>query len=433
TWATDGKTRRHDFIISGNGYYSVGRTYGDGDREQVIDWTQSRTINQGDGASNVLKIVRQGASHRFFINGTQVAEYQIPQLYGQDFGFVIYRNIAVEVDYLRIDELRPHATNQPPLITITEPDLRRGFNVVPVQSLHVAGQAFDNDGIRSVTVNGQSARVQSSGAFTIDIPVQIGDNAITVVATDRRGARAEERFNVRRQAPQPNQPQERRLALVIGNSSYTFGGSLRNPANDATSMKESLENLGFTVLKYENCSQAAMRRAIDEFGRQLSHYDMGLFFYAGHGIQVGGHNYLVPVDAQLENENDVEYDCVRADRILAKMETAGTRTNLVILDACRDNPFERSWSRSSGGEGLAFMNAPSGSLIAYATAPGSTASDGSGSNGLYTAALLEHINTPNLTVEQVFKRVRNSVVERSGGKQTPWESTSLTGDFFFRQ
>ena len=433
TWAADGKTQRYDFIVSGNGYFSVGHIQGSGDRAYLIKWTTSDAIKQGNGGVNTLQVVREGDLHRFIINGTEVGQYRLTTLYGQDFGFAIYNNIAVEVDYLRIDELRPHAANQPPLITITEPDLRRGFNVVPVQTLRVAGRAIDSDGIQSVTVNGIMANLQGGSNFSTEIPVQIGDNTITVVATDRRGAQAQERFSVRRQVPMPNQSQERRLALVVGNSSYTFGGSLRNPVNDASAMQRALESLGFTVLRYENCSQAALRRAIDEFGRQLTNYDMGLFFYAGHGIQVKGRNYLVPVDAQLEVENDVEYDCVLADRVLAKMEAAGTRTNLVILDACRDNPFERSWNRSAGGEGLAFMNAPRGSLIAYATAPGSTASDGSGTNGLYTAALLEHINTPDLTVEQVFKRVRGTVVERSGGKQTPWESTSLTGDFFFKQ
>ncbi len=140
------------------------------------------------------------------------------------------------------------------------------------------------------------------------------------------------------------------------------------------------------------------------------------------------------MDAQLTSENDVEYDCVRADRVLAKMESAGSKTNIAVLDACRDNPFERSWSRGTQGNGLAFMNAPQGSLIAYATAPGQTASDGQGGkHGLYTAALLENIALPGLTIEQVFKRVRSKVAQRSEGKQTPWESTSLTGDFYFKK
>lgn len=223
----------------------------------------------------------------------------------------------------------------------------------------------------------------------------------------------------------------KRLALVIGNSKYYYGGYLRNPANDARSIKIVLENLDFVVSKYEDINQKTMKRAIDEFGKKLKNYDIGLFFYAGHGVQVKGNNYLIPIDAKLENENDVEYDAVRADRVLAKMESAGTKTNIVILDACRDNPFESSWRRGAGGNGLAFMDAPSGSIIAYATSPRNTASDGNGINGLYTSAILEHIQTPNITIEQMFKRVRSTTMEWSDGKQIPWESTSLRGNFYF--
>lgn len=225
--------------------------------------------------------------------------------------------------------------------------------------------------------------------------------------------------------------QKQRLALLIGNSHYTHGGSLDNPVNDVRAMKQALENLDFTVMKYEDCSQKAMKRAMDKFGRKLNGKNVGLFFYAGHGVQVDGHNYLLPVDAKLEAEQQVEYDCVRADRILANMESAGSRTNIVILDACRDNPFKRSWRRGTKGEGLAFMNAPSGSLIAYSTAPGKTALDGRGDNSPYTSALLQHISTPNITILQMFQKVRSTVRSQSNYEQTPWESTSLNGDFYF--
>lgn len=226
---------------------------------------------------------------------------------------------------------------------------------------------------------------------------------------------------------------EKRLALVIGNSNYNYGGNLKNSLNDVRAMKKTLEDLGFTVIEYENSSQKTMKRAIDEFGRRLKYYNVGLFYYAGHGVQVKGNNYLVPVDAKLENENDAEYDTVRADRVLSKMESASSKTNIVILDACRDNPFERSWRRGAKGNGLAFMNAPSGSIIAYATSPGNTASDGTGSNGLYTSAILQHIKTPNITIEQMFKRVRSTIMDWSANQQVPWESTSLRGDFYFTQ
>ena len=228
----------------------------------------------------------------------------------------------------------------------------------------------------------------------------------------------------------PGPAKQKRLALVIGNSSYP-NAFLANPENDAREMKDILLQYGFDVLEYANLSQTRMKMAMDEFGDKLKNYDVGLFFYAGHGIQSKGYNYLVPIDANIKSEEQVEYDCVQADRILALMEASGTDVNIIILDACRNNPFERSWTRSATGKGLAFMNAPKGSLIAYATAPGSTASDGSGKNGLYTSALLESIRIPNINILQVFQNVRVIVSEKSDGRQIPWESTSLTGDFIF--
>jgi hypothetical protein len=222
---------------------------------------------------------------------------------------------------------------------------------------------------------------------------------------------------------------EKRLALVIGNADYIGGAALANPINDARAMKEVLMKLGFVVMEYENLNQSQMKRAIDDFGNKLAGYDVGLFYYSGHGIQAKGNNYLIPVDAQLNSEEQVEYDCVRADRTIAMMEVAKTKTNIIILDACRDNPFERSWTRSSSGRGFTFIDAPSQTLIAYSTAPGRTASDGTGKYGLYTEALLENLIIPNITIIKMFQNVRATVSKKSENKQIPWESTSLTGDF----
>jgi uncharacterized caspase-like protein len=234
----------------------------------------------------------------------------------------------------------------------------------------------------------------------------------------------------------PSIANERRIALVIGNGNYQNAGKLRNPINDANSMALELESLGFKVMKYRDLTLVEMKKAVDSFGRVLDNYDVSLFFYAGHGIQVNGNNYLLPIDAKIDSKNDVEYNGIEAGRVLAKMEDAKCQTNIIILDACRNNPFERSWKRGvkiSGGSGLAFMNAPSGSLIAYATAPGSTAADGEeGTNGVYTSALLKHMKTPNITIEEMFKRVRVTVEQRTNKKQISWESTSLKGNFFFK-
>jgi hypothetical protein len=228
---------------------------------------------------------------------------------------------------------------------------------------------------------------------------------------------------------------EKRLALVIGNADYLNGITLQNPVNDAKSIAAALKDVGFTVLLFLNSDLKAMKKAMDDFGEKLQEYTVGLFYYAGHGMQVKGNNYLIPVDASLKVEQDVDYDCVDAGRLLGKMEAAGTSTNIVILDACRDNPFSRSWSGRSAGQGetgLAFMNAPSGSIIAYATSPGKTASDGTGKNGIYTEAILQYIKVPSLSIEDFFKNVRVEVEKKSNRTQTPWESTSLKGNFFFK-
>ncbi|MBY0241445.1 MAG: caspase family protein [Burkholderiaceae bacterium] len=222
---------------------------------------------------------------------------------------------------------------------------------------------------------------------------------------------------------------EQRLALVIGNSGYKTS-PLINPVNDARAMAIKLQQLGFTVIKRENASLEEMMSAVREFGNQLKNGGVGLFYYAGHGIQAKGVNYLVPVDANIAREDELATRAYNANEVLEKMDTAKNRINLVVLDACRDNPFARSFR--SGARGLAGMDStPKGTLVAYATSPGSTASDGSGSNGLYTAQLLAAMAEPGVKVEDVFKRVREGVLSESEGKQTPWEMSSITGNFYF--
>ena len=222
---------------------------------------------------------------------------------------------------------------------------------------------------------------------------------------------------------------ERRVALVIGNNDYLMG-PLVNPVNDARSMARALRSAGFEVLLRENLSnKTEMMRVIRDFGFKLRKGGVGLFYYAGHGLQVNGYNYLIPVNAVINNETEVEYEAVDAGFVLAQMESAQNRLNIMILDACRNNPFARTFR--SANQGLVGMNAPTGSLIAYSTSPGSVAIDGSGVNGLYTEELLLQIRQPNLKIEEVFKNVRAEVVNKSNKKQTPWESSSLIGDFYF--
>jgi len=223
---------------------------------------------------------------------------------------------------------------------------------------------------------------------------------------------------------------EKRLALVIGNGDYLIG-PLPNPVNDARSMARALRNVGFDVMLRENVSnQTEMKRTIREFGQKLKDYDVGMFYYAGHGIQKDGYNFLVPVNAQINSEEEVEYECVDAGYVVALMDAADSRVNIIVLDACRNNPFARTFR--STRQGLVSMNAPAGTIIAYATSPGKTALDGSGVNGLYTQELLYQIQRPGLKIEDVFKNVRIEVMRKSDSQQVPWESSSLTGDFYFK-
>ncbi len=220
---------------------------------------------------------------------------------------------------------------------------------------------------------------------------------------------------------------ERRVALVIGNSAYK-AAPLKNPVNDARDIAASLKALGFEVTLLPDATHKQMEAAVREFGLSLRQGGVGLFYYAGHGIQVGGENYLVPVDAVIQTESDVKFGSLNAGLVLGKMEDAGNALNIVILDACRNNPFARSFRSAEAG--LAKMDAPTGSIIAYATAPGSVASDGVGKNGVYTRHLLETMRTPGLSITDVFMRVRMGVVADTAKKQVPWESSSLTGYFY---
>lgn len=209
---------------------------------------------------------------------------------------------------------------------------------------------------------------------------------------------------------------EKRLALVIGNGAYP-DSPLKNPPNDAKDMGDTLRALGFEVILLQNAGRREMADAVSDFGNRLRKGGTGLFYYAGHGIQAKGRNYLIPTDARIESESDAEFESLDAGRVLGKMEDAQNGLNIVILDACRDNPFARSFR--SAEKGLARMDAPTGSLIAYATAPGSVAADGKERNGTYTRYLIEKIKTPGLTIEQVLKQVSVAVIAETGGKQVP--------------
>ena len=219
-----------------------------------------------------------------------------------------------------------------------------------------------------------------------------------------------------------------RVALVIGNGAYGEA-PLRNPANDARAIGRAIERLGFRVSMAIDANRAQMERAIVAFTTGLDESTTSLFYYAGHGVQSRGRNYLLPVDAKLDSEAALRFEAIDVAALVEEMGLARSKVSFVILDACRNNPFERRFRGAS--RGLAAIDAASGTMIAYATAPGSVAADGDGENGLYTSDLLHALQAPGLKAGDVFKRVRIAVSERSNGRQVPWESSSLTGDFVF--
>ncbi len=222
---------------------------------------------------------------------------------------------------------------------------------------------------------------------------------------------------------------EQRVALVIGNAAYTFA-ALKNPVNDASDIAGALQRLGFTVILKKNAGLREMEEALGDFGTRLKQGGVGLFYYAGHGLQVAGVNYLVPVGARIDKESDIKYEALDAGRVLDEMANANNGLNIVILDACRDNPFSRRFR--SMNRGLAVLgSAPAGTFISYSTGPGQVALDGDGRNSPYAAAFLKSIQEPGLTIEQVFKNVRHHLGRETGGRQVPWELSSLEGDFYF--
>lgn len=225
---------------------------------------------------------------------------------------------------------------------------------------------------------------------------------------------------------------DRRIALVIGNSNYQDNDKrLVNPQNDASDLATKLRSLGFEVILLTDADRRMINQSLYEFGEKADKYDVALFYYAGHGIQSKGINYLIPVDAELKAEDDVQYNCINANQVLDKMEQC--KAKIVILDACRNNPFERSWHRGVSSKGLTGMTAPEGCFIAYATNPGNVAQDGKGRNSPYTEAMLKTLDKPNLSLESFFKEVLSEVKRNTNGAQTPWISSSFEGDFYFNQ
>ena len=252
----------------------------------------------------------------------------------------------------------------------------------------------------------------------------------------RKRQELEEQLRVAQQRPVSPQTANnssigKRIALVVGNANYKVR-PLKNSVNDADDVSKSLKATGFEVIDLRDATLPQMRSAVRQFGDRLVNNDVGLVYYSGHGVEVKGRNYFIPVNADIQREDEIADQGLDVSLILEKMSTAGKGVNILIVDACRDDPFGRSFRSSS--RGLATMDAPRGTIIAYATSPGKVASDGDPRerNSPYTKHLIKAMQSPNKPIEQVFKEVRRAVQDETKNQQTPWENTSLSGDFYFK-
>ena len=331
--------------------------------------------------------------------------------------------------------------NDPPDIKIHKPGLNRGYGdqTVTEPSLRIEGSVEGTDKIAKIFVNGEPANYDFGKDFNYDLNLVKGKNKVTVTVQNTQSLVTEKDFYVTYEpkiAPTPTKGsapekfQGKRLALVIGNAGYSSAAKLKNTRNDAASMAAELQAMGFEVMKVLDGTYEQMKNAIYAFGDRAQSVDVSIFFYAGHGLEVDGTNYLVPIDADIQSALDVKQKAIPLTGVIRTMEFANDEgLNMIILDACRNNPFPTG--KRSSGSGLARVQAPSGTLIAYSTDPGSVASDGDKANGLYTGELVKQLRVSQ-RIEDVFMNTRNAVEKMSNGNQRPWEEARLKGVFYLR-
>jgi tetratricopeptide (TPR) repeat protein len=381
--------------------------------EVTVNGKKAELSADGTFAAEVLLKVGENVIHvtALDINGNE----------GQE-TFTIYR----ESTKISASTKPNPAASTAPTIVILSPE---GLRVGPREArTTLRGRVTAPDGVAEVTVNGNAVVLESDGTFSVGVTLDVGENPIVVAAMDTQRHPFEQTFTIYR--PTSLGAATRRLALIVGNAKYPVN-PLRNAVNDASDMHDVLKKLGFDTKLLTDATFEQMEDAIDAFSRELRQGGVGLFYYAGHGVQIDGQNYLIPVDAPLQSAAKVKNKSVHAHGLLERMADAGNELNIIILDACRENVLMRE--ARSVQRGLAVMYAAQGSLIAYATAPGDVALDGSERerNGVYTKYLLRYITQKGLAVEDLFKRVRMGVKEATQGKQIPWEASSLAADFYF--
>lgn len=327
--------------------------------------------------------------------------------------------------------------NSPPEIKIIKPSIKRSYGdvIIETENIELEGALSNDTKIRSISVNNVPAELLPNGKFNAKIDLIPGKNKIRIVAEDYESntvfkdvyvTRNPEVKTLAKEASKSGH-QQKRVALVIGNAEYEKNARLFNTVNDARAMSETLKELGFEVETILDGGYEDIKNAIYAFGSKIRDVDVSMFYYSGHGLEIDGVNYLVPVDAHLESTLDVKLKTIPLTGVLNTIKyTNDDGLNLIILDACRNNPFPTG---RRGGAGLAKSTPPSGAIIAYSTAPGSTASDGEGEFGLYTGELVKQMKISQ-RIEDVFIRTRNNVEELSEGAQQPWEEARLKGIFY---
>lgn len=328
--------------------------------------------------------------------------------------------------------------NNPAEIKITNPVMNRSYGdqVVKGSSVTIEGKIEGQDKITQVFINDEKAELGFDGTFHSNVILVPGKNRVRVSAQNTQSQVISKDMYINSEPAADKKSTQatagkfnKRVALVIGNADYTATAKLRNTLNDAKAITATLKELGFEVITVENGNYETMKNAVYAFGDRIQDVDVSMFFYAGHGLEVDGVNYLVPVDADIQSHLDIKQKCIPLTGVSNTMEFANDEgLNMIILDACRNNPFPAG---KRGGAGLARVNAPSGTLIAYATDPGSVASDGDGTNGLYTGELIKQLRISQ-RIEDIFMHTRNSVEQLSGGKQRPWEEARLKGIFYLK-
>jgi hypothetical protein len=386
----------------------------------------------------------------FYVNGSSKGEGEIRTTSDGTVGFIVEKTISFNPGKNNIYLIASNSggssksdiryfTNpeaDPPLIKWNNPEIANSIVNTEVLNMEICIRSMAELVSAQVLANGVQVsigkvfhRAETDSCNYIwrpQIILKDGDNSVYIIAENIAGSTTSENRVIRFSKT----GSEKRLALILGNSDYKNGTSLKNPVNDANLMEVILKELNFEVIKHTDAGKSEMERALVEFTQKLPAYNVALFYYAGHGIQVDGINYLIPVDAVIEEKTSCKWEAVSVSDIVGEFEKYPDNINIVILDACRNNPF-RSWVRGNEA-GFRFISDVSGTIIAYATAEGATAADGTGTNGLYTEELVKQMLVPQ-PVESVFKKTRVLVETRSKGMQSPRESSGLRGEFYFKR